>query len=93
MTSASQSVVSGQSYIIDEINGHPPATLGEFIGMVQLLLVRNGDRIDVAGECSRHSELVRFYQKDAAIQSRDVRVWTISQRSNSEFVAESCAAF
>lgn len=39
------------------------------------------------------ADSVRFYQKDLALHDRDIRVWTITQASDTTFLAAPYAAF
>ena len=93
MASAPEPVESGQSYTITHVDGREPESLDDFSGDVHLTLVRNGQQLHVTGAATRTADSVRFYQKDLALQDRDIRVWTITGRDNSSFLATPHAAF
>ena len=93
MASAPEPVESGQSYTITHVDGREPESLDDFTGDVHLTLVRNGQQLHVTGAATRTADSVRFYQKDLALQDRDIRVWTITELDNSTFHAAPHAAF
>jgi len=88
MASATEPVESGQEYIVTRVDGCQPESLDDFNGDTHLTLVRAGQRLEVTGAVARTPEAVRFYQKDLALPDRDIRVWTITERPGSTFLAE-----
>src|SRR6476620_8200666 len=66
--------------------------LTNFSGEVHLISVRNGQHLHAAGSVTRTADSVRFYQKDLALQDRDIRVWTITELEDSTFSAAPYAA-
>ena len=84
MASAAEPVESGQSYTITHVDGREPESLDDFTGDVHLTLVRNGQQLHVEGAVTRTADSLRLYQKDLALQDRDIRVWTITGRDNSD---------
>ncbi len=93
MASAAEPVESGQSYTITHVDGREPDSLDDFTGDVHLTLARNGQQLHVTGAVTRTADAVRLYQKDLALQDRDIRVWTITGRNHSAFLATPHAAF
>jgi hypothetical protein len=93
MVSAAEPVESGQSYTITHVDGRQPESLDDFTGDVHLTLARNDQHLHVTGAIARTADSLRFYQKDLALQDRDIRVWTITELDNSTFHAAPHAAF
>jgi hypothetical protein len=93
MASAAEPVESGQSYTITHVDGRQPESLDDFTGDVHLTLARNDQFLHVTGAIARTADSVRFYQKDLALQDRDIRVWTITELDHSTFQAAPHAAF
>src|SRR6476469_2371784 len=93
MASAAEPVESGQSYTITHVDGRQPESLDDFTGDVHLTLARNDQQLHVTGAIARTAGAVRFYQKDLALQDRDIRVWTITELDDSTFHAAPHAAF
>ena len=93
MASAAEPVESRQSYTITHVDGREPESLDDFTGDVHLTLVRNGQQLHVEGAVTRTADSLRLCKKDLALQDRDIRVWTITGRDNSSFLATPHAAF
>ena len=93
MTMAAQEpVVSGQLYMVTEVDGRPPTGLADCIGERVLTLAMNGLSHRMFGTGVEHSASVRFHQKDLGPDGKDVRVWTISDPGDNSLLAEHCAA-
>jgi hypothetical protein len=90
---ASEPVASGQSYVITEVNGRPPAGLGDFTGDIEVTAVKGGHRLTLVGAAAETQGVVRFYQKDPGPDDRDIRVWTIVAQGNGAFTGQPFAAF
>ena len=91
MTMAAQEpVVSGHGYTITEVDGHPPAGLGDCVGERLLTLVGNGLAHRLFGTGTAVPGGVRFHQKDLGPDGRDVRVWTISELDSTSLIARHC---
>ena len=64
MTMAAQEpVVSGQLYMVTEVDGRPPAGLASCVGERALTLAMNGLSHRMFGTGVEHSARVRFHQK------------------------------
>ncbi len=85
-------VGSGLSYIVTQIDGHQPDSLRDFTGEVQLTVTQNGATTRLNGVGGETVDGVRFYQKDAALHDRDIRVWFITDNDGT-FRAEPLSAF
>jgi hypothetical protein len=93
MSSPAEPVGSGQSYTINEVDGRVPNSLDDFNGDIHLLLIRNEQALHVVGNGTRQGNSVRFYQKDLALNNRDIRVWTVTAGDDYTFLAAPLAAF
>ena len=71
-------VISGLTYTVTEIDGHPPTGLAGCLGDRSLTLVGNGLSHRVRGTGADHPDGIRFHQKDLGPAGRDLRVWTIT---------------
>ena len=88
---ADEPVISGCCYTVVDVDGHPPAALGDFTGDAVMTLRLNGRTREVIGSGAQTLDSVRFHQKDSGPDGKDVRVWTINL-SNDVFLAEAVAA-
>lgn len=90
---AAEPVASGQNYLITEVDGHPPNSLGDFTGDIELTAVKDGQRLKLTGAAAQTHGAVRFHQKDPGPADRDVRVWTITDQGTGIFLGRPFAAF
>ena len=80
-------VISGVTYTVIEIDGHPPTGLAGCLGDRTLTLVRSGLSHRVRGTGTDHPDGIRFYQKDLGTEGKVVRVWTITHPSDDVLLA------
>jgi hypothetical protein len=85
--------VSGQAYTITDVAGRPPLSLTDFENGASVTIVRNGSAQRLLGSGERTPDGLRFHQKDAGADGKDVRVWAITEVGDGTFRAEPMAAF
>ena len=85
-------VISGVTYTVIEIDGHPPTGLAGCLGDRTLTLVRSGLSHRVRGTGTDHPDGIRFYQRDLGTEGKIVRVWTITHPSDDVLRARHCPA-
>lgn len=83
-------IISGASYTVVDVDGHPPTALADFARDAAMILQLNGQTRRVTGSGVHRSGSVRFHQKDPGPGGKDVRVWTITARGDL-FLAEPVA--
>ncbi len=90
--SATDPVVSGQSYRVVSVDGSPPSGLEQFIGDANFAIAKDGAESQIGGQGCAHGLGVRFHEKDADHAGRDVRTWQIAE-ADDVFNATPTAAF
>jgi hypothetical protein len=70
-------VVSGVPYTVTSVDGRPPTTLDDFVGLTAFVVTGRTGEHQVAGEGDLHDDVVRFYEKTSGGIGKDVRVWTL----------------
>lgn len=85
-------VISGECYTVLDVDGHRPAVLADFAGDTVMTLLKNGQTRRVLGAGTETSGSVRFHEKEAGPDGKDVRVWLITVRGDL-FLAEPVPMF
>jgi hypothetical protein len=86
--SAPEPIASATPYAVTAVGGRAPRRLTDFVGD-RTFTLKNSDRpYDVAGVGADHGDVVRFHEKDAGRDGKDVRVWQITLAADGGFVAE-----
>lgn len=88
---ADEPAISGTTYTVIDIDGHPPTSLTDFTYDAALTLLKDGRTRRVVGSGAPAPDSVRFHQKDSGPDGKDVRVWSITVRGDL-FLAEPVAA-
>ncbi|NAZ87099.1 hypothetical protein [Kineococcus indalonis] len=83
-------VVSGQSYVVDEVHGHAPRTLEDFAGETSFHVTHGGHVHEVVGIGRVLDGHARVHEKMGGAGGKDVRVWSVS-RTAQGFAAEHAA--
>lgn len=77
---ATQPVVSGRSYpILGLADGSPVTALDSFVGSIRFLVDLDGIPYPVCGFGRKVDGAVRFFQKSADGQGRDIRIWGVTR--------------
>jgi len=79
-------VISGIPYVVVEVDGTPPDTVGGLAAAEELVIEGRTGRHVVRGEGSGTDDGVRFHEK-AGPGGKDVRVWNIRRGSDGVIVA------
>jgi hypothetical protein len=79
-------------YPVAEVAGHHPASLDDFIGATTVTVENHGHRLDLLGAGARAGQSVLFYPRDEVPVAEVPGVWTISEQSTGDIVAQPSAA-
>ena len=90
--SAPESIASGCSYTVTEVSGRPPVELGDFVGDVAFIAVKDAQQCRIEGTGRPAESAVRFHEKDGP-SGKDLRVWEITVTATNEFRALSLSIF
>jgi hypothetical protein len=80
-------VASGRPYHVIACRGRVPTALGDFEGESEFTLSTGTGTTLVRGVGAAHEDWVRFHEKDAGQDGKDVRVWHITQEADGGFTA------
>lgn len=81
-------VVSGRTYVVEEVGGRAPAALEDFTGETSFRITHGADVHDVVGVGRLLDGSARVHEKSAV--GKDVRVWRVSP-DGAGFTAEHAA--
>jgi hypothetical protein len=75
-------------YPVAEVGGHNPASLDDFVGATTVTVDNHGQRHDLLGAGTRAGQSVLFFPKDDGFVGEEDAVWTISEQSTGNIVAQ-----
>ncbi len=90
---ASDPVSSGMAYAVVTVGDSRPASLDEFVGEVTITIDRGTGQSLIAGQGSTEGDRIRFQEKDANHNGKDVRVWLITASDDGTFSAVSLSTY
>jgi len=79
-------------YPVTEVGGHDPASLDDFVGATTVTVDNNGHRHDLLGAGARAGQSVLFFPRGDVSVEEDDAVWTISEQSTGNIVAQPSTA-
>ncbi|WP_164737222.1 hypothetical protein [Georgenia sp. SYP-B2076] len=86
-----ETVVSGVPDKVIEVQGRAPCDIEKFEGPTTFILEGKTGHHTVTGEGAPWPDAVRFHEKDAGGEGRDLRVWRVYRLTDMGLVAESLA--
>jgi hypothetical protein len=86
-------VISGKSYVVLLVSDRSPSSLDDFVDADDFTLDMEGAPYRVRGSGRRLDNEVRYHEKDAANNGKDIRVWRVVCHADGGFLADHAASF
>ena len=72
-------ITSGTLYAVNDVGGHPPVSIMDFVGKVEFHIVVNGEPYRIAGSgVPGSTQTLRFYEIVDDQGGQDLRIWNVS---------------